>query len=441
MLETAREMLENQDFVVPQMNGQPRLQKPPLGYWLAAAGYVLTGNTSEGAGRLYSAAAGSLTVLLLFGYASFAGRPQAGFWAALILATSRLWLRHSRVAETDVLLSLAITAGLLALVIAFDQVSRARRRIWLLAGWAAIAVAFMAKGPAGLFLPLVTAVVCGLVQRGRTSLKVLFNPLGLLLFAMIVAPWFFLVVLRENVAARVFWNEIAVVASGSSHGYSLPYSAVYYLLRVWPDFGPWSLLLPLAGPAAIRAFRADSLVRFSVLWIAAMFCQLEIVASRQPHYLLPVFPGLALLTGWWLAERAQPIWRRLVAWLLPVPIAVSLFLAFGGDRKVQPEHFPRRDFARAIEPIVHDRPVLIYPTADPFLSFYLKRTMREATTESLQRRLASEESVLVLIRVDPRTPTPTIDQLIPGTRAELLASQKLSEKESVFLYRLSRRSS
>jgi len=440
VLETAREMVESGDFVVPSMDGQPRLQKPPLTYWLAAAGYLIAGNASEGAGRFYSAAAGSLAVLLLFAYGSFTGRSRAGFWAALILATSRLWLRHARLAETDVLLSLAIAAGLLAFFVAFDQASGNRQRICALAGWAAIAVAFMAKGPAGLFLPLLTALVYGIGQRGRSSLRLLFNPLGLVLFIAIVTPWFLLVSLRQDIASNVFWNEVAVVATGTSHGHGLLYSLFYYVLRVWPDFGPWSLLLPLAVTAAIRAFRTDSLARFSVVWIVAMFCQLEVVGSRQPHYFLPVIPGLALLTGWWLAERARPVWRRLVAWLIPLPVAASLFLVLGGDRIVQPEHFARKDFALAISPMVRDRSLLIYGKADPILGFYLKRTIAPATIETLRERVISEESMLVVVAVDRRVPQPALQEAIPEAQAELLAGQKINEHELVSLYRLSRRS-
>jgi 4-amino-4-deoxy-L-arabinose transferase-like glycosyltransferase len=433
-------MLESRDFVVPRLNGQPRLQKPPLTYWLAAAGYIVSRDTSEGAGRLYSAAAGAAGVLLVFAYGCFIGRSQAGFWAAMILATSRLWLRHARLAETDVLLSLGIAAALLAFLVAFDQTSGAGRRIWVLAGWTGIAVACLAKGPAGL-LVLPAALVCGLAHRGRSSLRVVFNPIGLLVFLIVVTPWFLLVTLRDEVAPSVFWHETAVIASGSVHGQALLYSAVYYLLRVWPDFGPWSVLLPLAVPAAMRAFRTDSLARCSILWATAMFLQLEVVGSRQPHYLLPAIPGLALLVGWWLAERARPFWRRLVAGLLPLPVAVSLFLAFGGDRTVQPEHFARKDFALAIGPMVRGRPLSIYGKADPILCFYLKRTIPEATIESLRQRLTSEESVLVLVTVDYRDTGTTIKEALPGSQIQILARQKLKEHEAVFLYRLSRRTS
>ncbi len=432
-------MLESRDFVVPRLNGQPRLQKPPLAYWLAAGGYLIAGNTSEGAGRVYSAAAGTLGVLLLFAYGCFTGRSQAGFWAASILATSRLWLRHARLAESDVLLSLAIAAALLAFFVAFDQASGAGRRIWVLAGWTGVAIACLTKGPAGL-LALPIALVCGTIHRGRPGLRVLFNPLGLLLFLAIVMPWPLLVTLRDPDAPSVFWHETVVIASGSVHGYALLYSVFYYLLRVWPDFGPWSLLLPLAVPSAIRAFRSDSLARCSALWVAVMFLQLQVVGSRQPHYLLPAIPGLALLTGWWLAERARPIWRRLVACLLPLPVAVSLFLAFGGDRTVQPEHFARRDFALTIAPMVHGRSLSIYGKADPIFCFYLNRTIPEATIESLHQRLVSEDCVLVVVTIDSRHPDRPFDEAITESQSQLLASQKLKEHESVFLYCLRRRS-
>ena len=51
---TAREMLQRDDWVVPVFNGQLRLQKTPLNYWLVAGVGKITGSIDEFTARLPS---------------------------------------------------------------------------------------------------------------------------------------------------------------------------------------------------------------------------------------------------------------------------------------------------------------------------------------------------------------------------------------------------
>src|SRR5574341_1446026 len=75
VLETAREMGENGDLLVPRFCGETRLEKPPLAYWLALAGFRLRGEPDEAGGRLYAAVSGLLTVLILYAFGRSLDRP------------------------------------------------------------------------------------------------------------------------------------------------------------------------------------------------------------------------------------------------------------------------------------------------------------------------------------------------------------------------------
>ena len=105
VLECARVMMQDGDLLVPRLCGKIRFQKPPLAYWLALAGYTAAGGVDEGAGRIYSALAGTLTVFLVWSLGRRSGSARMGLWAGAILATSFLFFRFSRSAETDVLLT------------------------------------------------------------------------------------------------------------------------------------------------------------------------------------------------------------------------------------------------------------------------------------------------------------------------------------------------
>lgn len=98
--ETAREMLESGDWVVPRYNGDLRLQKPPLPYWLTAISYRLAG-VGEVTTRLPSVLFGLLAATLIWLWAQREIGLRAAANSALILVTSYIGLRYFRSGEAD----------------------------------------------------------------------------------------------------------------------------------------------------------------------------------------------------------------------------------------------------------------------------------------------------------------------------------------------------
>ncbi|MCX7825496.1 MAG: glycosyltransferase family 39 protein, partial [Verrucomicrobiae bacterium] len=148
VLETAREMRERGDYLVPYLMGQPRYEKPPLLYWLTAAGYVVSGQVNELAGRVPVALFGVASVLLLYGLGRRHLGDRAGFFAGLALTSGPLWMQYARQAETDVPQAFFVTLALFAFL----------EEKPLLA-WITMGVGFLNKGPASLVMPLVTLVI------------------------------------------------------------------------------------------------------------------------------------------------------------------------------------------------------------------------------------------------------------------------------------------
>src|SRR5580765_5181026 len=89
--EISREMAVSGDLVTPRLNGIKYFEKPPLHYWAGAAAFTLFGQ-HEWAARLWSALTGVLGVALAW----YAGRrlfgPLAGFYAAVVLASSLMYV-------------------------------------------------------------------------------------------------------------------------------------------------------------------------------------------------------------------------------------------------------------------------------------------------------------------------------------------------------------
>ena len=110
-----RGMLRSGDWIVPRYGGIARLEKPPLGYWVAATSAVVFGEVSEWSVRIPSA----VSALVLAGLIGiWAGRwygREAGLAAGLAQATSVWTIIYGRKAEVDMLLCLLITLALFLL--------------------------------------------------------------------------------------------------------------------------------------------------------------------------------------------------------------------------------------------------------------------------------------------------------------------------------------
>ncbi len=146
-----REMLTAREWIVPTLQGEPYLDKPPLFYWLVMLSYSIFGY-SAGAARLIPALAMHASVLSTY----FLGRRIVGarsaFWGALFLTVSPIFLGVGRLLVLDGLLTLWITLGLLAAYLAQAE-KRLHWKWWCLAALAC-ALGVLTKGPVAVLLIL-----------------------------------------------------------------------------------------------------------------------------------------------------------------------------------------------------------------------------------------------------------------------------------------------
>ena len=289
--EAAREMVATGDWLVPRLFGVPYLEKPPLYYWLTAAAYRVVGVDELGA-RLVSALAGACGVLAigLVGRRYFGAR--AGLLAAVVLATSGLYFVLARVAITDMLFGVLLTAALTSYFVAETE-RRSYLPFWLLA-----AAATLTKGP-------VAAVLCGLTAlvylagagRMRSLLSTRFW-LGLPAFAVLVCTWFALVEVRYPGFLRFYvYKEHMLRVAGDEHREAFYWYAPWLLLGALP----WTPAF-IAGLPAIRARVRESSVagdaaRFALTWVVVVFVFFSVPRGKLVPYILPALPPLALLLG------------------------------------------------------------------------------------------------------------------------------------------------
>ncbi len=335
-LQATRQMLQTGDFVQIRFQDQPRNLQPVGVYWLEAASASLFGGAQAPvwAYRLPSLIAAVLAVLLTCRMGSVLFGVQAGMGAGLLMAASVLLGFEARMAKIDACLLATVLVAQSALLQAYLGRVQGAGRTNAAAFWAALGVGLLLKGPIPLIISGSTALVLCVADRRAGWLKRLHAGWGGVLMIAIAAPWFVAIGLKTHGAffdKAVRQNLLGKVGRGEQrHGQPPGYYLLLFNLTFWPGALAAAFALPWTWRSRKRAE-----VRFLLAWIAPTWLMFELVGTKLPHYVLPLYPAIACLAagaataaGGWRAGRALTRgtgWAYAVLWLL-----VSTALAAAG---------------------------------------------------------------------------------------------------------------
>lgn len=299
--QASHQMLETGDFIHVVFQKEPRNKKPVGIYWLQAASAALFGGKTDRRIWMYrvpSLVGGILAVLATARLGALLFSPAVGLTAGLMLMSCLLLGVEARLATTDAMLLATIVAaqGLLAEIYLAAGEGRRSGRGTALLMWLCVGAGVLIKGPVVLIVLGGTVAYLVAVERAWRWLRDLRPVLGLAIGLAIVVPWLAAVGIETSAAffkASLVQDFLAKIFSGQeSHG--APPGA--YLVSFWPSFMPFSLLAALAVPWAF-ARRARPAVRFCIAWIVPTWIAFALAATKLPHYLLPVFPAIAVLSA------------------------------------------------------------------------------------------------------------------------------------------------
>jgi len=332
--ETARQMLERNDWGTPYFNDHLRFDKPPLMYWLVAIGYQLLG-VNEWAARLPSAlAAIALLGLCFYSLQRFRQTPPLlsagqlwvpGMVGAAIVAFNPLMLVWGRAGVADMLLVSTLSGALLAFFIGYSQPHcPANQRRWYAVFYSLLGFAVLAKGLVAIALPVVILPTflfyCGNARQVWRELR---PGRGIWLTLAIAAPWFGLMLITHGqlfIDKFFFYHHVERFTSVISRQKGPWY---YYFVVVFLGFAPWSVFLP-GAILRLRLWRRhlwqqrprhEQLGLFAGFWLIGVFGFFSLAMTKLPSYVLPLVPPAAILVvlGW--AElQTTPLrsgWQRL----------------------------------------------------------------------------------------------------------------------------------
>jgi 4-amino-4-deoxy-L-arabinose transferase-like glycosyltransferase len=329
------EQVHHGDWILPVLNRHGLPSKPPLFHWLAGAASFLFGGVTEFSVRFPSAALATLSVLLVFWLGAEKWGTAAGAFAAFMLATNFEWIRAATTARVD----MTLTAFSIGAFVALDRVvsSPAPTPLALIGFYLSMALATLGKGPVGLLLPSLVAIVYLAARRDLARLRQLHVAWGLLAVIVIVGPWYALAIARGGVAfvERQLWVENVgrfLAASRSGAGHVHPF---YYMVGgFFTGFAPWSLfVIPLVLHLYENRRRLEKLgYLYPLVWFGVVFTFYSVSQGKRTVYLLSAYPAAALLLGaWWRSlatdpRLASPVLLRMLR-LVAVGIATALVVA------------------------------------------------------------------------------------------------------------------
>lgn len=290
----AADMLQNEQFLIPTLNGRAFLEKPPLSYWLQAASLRVFGYEPF-AVRLPSALAGIATAVLLAGFFGPLQR-RAGFLAGILVITMASFWSYARTAGQDALLALGIALALLS----FYRAREGTARCGWIAFSAGIALATMTKGVVGLAVPGVVIFAFLLVESvcfdGRVVLRNWLTPAAYTLLGLLpILVWLYLLFDATGMEAvkEVVWNNSVGRFEGEYTGGAHAEPFYFYLRKLPETFQPWSLLLYVAVWQSAKRLTRDKQGLFFFCWLVAPYFLLSLSAGKRPSYLLMLYPPAA----------------------------------------------------------------------------------------------------------------------------------------------------
>jgi 4-amino-4-deoxy-L-arabinose transferase-like glycosyltransferase len=416
-----REMLERGDWVVPHLQGQPYLDKPPLLYWLVMLSYSVFG-VSEAPARLIPALAVHGTILLTYLLGRRILGERSAFWGSLFLAVSPGFVGMGRILLLDGLLTFWIT---LALFATFEAVRGERFRV----GWwyvAAVAAGFgvLTKGPIPLLL---IAPPIWLYMRltnrhadpgNRKTVSYAHLAGFIAVIAAVNLPWYTAIFMREPVFLRYFFWEHNILRFIKPFDHLQP--VWYYMPIMLGGLLPGILLLyafarHLMNGNSDRAATRTPALGFCL--IAGLWCVFFFSMSgcKLPTYVLPAFPCLCLALGDFVARTrwsTAPITRIGIGATAAV-LAIGFYVAIPWYAELRSPMGPPEIASRLRAE--RDTPMYCFPRNVDSVAFYTGRSdlksCRTKVSQELVEALLKHDRAVVLFT--HRHSLDTFKQVLP----------------------------
>ena len=298
------QMVESGDLINIRFQDEARNKKPAGIYWLQTAAIKTFGKTGDRAiwvQRLPSVLGALIAVLATYwGAARMIGR-RGAFIAASMLALSALMVFEAHIAKTDAMLC-GLAATCFA-ALAHIRNGGQKSASWIF--WIALGASIMIKGPVVPILVLLTIISLVIWERRNQWMRAFLNWPAIIVFLLMWVPWAVMMWVTTDGAffAESLGKDFGgkIISGQEKHGAPPGYHFVAIWLTLWP-----TCLLLIPGFAfAFRAVKHNNqsdepvikAMRLCLSWIIPYWVLVEIMPTKLPHYTLPLFPALCVISA------------------------------------------------------------------------------------------------------------------------------------------------
>jgi 4-amino-4-deoxy-L-arabinose transferase-like glycosyltransferase len=339
--QATKQMVETGDFVDIRFQDDVRYKKPVGIYWLQSAAVETAATLGLPRAQLriwvyrIPSLIGAIGAVLLTYWTALAFVTRRGAaLAGLMMASCVLLGAEARLAKTDAMLLLTVVAAMGAMArvyLAWQRGEDPAHPPWMPPAifWTALAGGILIKGPLILMFVGLTILTLAILDRSAAWLWRMRPVWGLMWMLVLVLPWFVAIFWRAGdafFADSIGGDMLSKLAAQESHG--APPGV--YLLLFWVTFWPGAALAGMAAPAVWRARREPG-AQYLLAWLIPSWIVFELVLTKLPHYVLPLYPAIAILTVGALERRVlSRSWLvRGAAWWFAVPALASVLAIVG----------------------------------------------------------------------------------------------------------------
>jgi 4-amino-4-deoxy-L-arabinose transferase-like glycosyltransferase len=336
--QATKQMIETGNYVDIRYQDDVRYRKPIGIYWLQAgvvkAAAALGKRNATTTIWLYRIPSllGAIGAVLATYWCALAliGR-RGALIAGLMMASAVLLGVEARLAKTDAVLLCTIVVAMGVLARAYlrpREADGAAKLGWTLPAlfWTAAAVSVLDKGPLIVMVVGLAAAVLSVFDRSARWLMALRPLAGIGWLILLVLPWFVAIYLRAGNSFLVdaVGHDMLSKVGGGQESHGAPPGL--YILLFFVTFFPGSALAIPAVPA-IWSARGEPAVRFLLAWLVPSWIVFELVPTKLPHYVLPLYPAIAILIAGVIGKdllSKRPSLKGATVWWFIVPCIFSI---------------------------------------------------------------------------------------------------------------------
>lgn len=288
---TAREMVSDGNWLIPTMNGNIRIEKPPLPTWITAAAYIMgDGEKNTEILRIPAAILTSLMIFLFFGLVITLTKDKSlAFISAVVLATSFLIIKMGKTGSWDIYTNI-FTVGALYFLLKSRE-----KTVYSSVAGIFLGLAIMSKGPVSIFAMFIPFIISYLIiyKVNIKKISLIKTVIFIITTLFIGGAWYFYI---YGVHSEVALKVATVESTAWLDRHTKPFWYYWYFFifsGIWFVFGIASLIKNKME----KIVGDKTSYKFTLIWMVISLVLLSLLPEKKERYLLPVVIPMALLIG------------------------------------------------------------------------------------------------------------------------------------------------